>query len=89
MSVPKRDRTLQDGIGGGCVLQAIHDSPESNEMQSVFWTLEPAPHIFIDIVCFVKGGLIRFTGMSKFRVKKSLSKITGALEPYVETVEEH
>jgi hypothetical protein len=58
-------------------------------MQSVLWTLHPAPNIFIDIICFVKGGLVRFIGMPKLRVKKSLSKITRALEAYAETVKAH
>jgi hypothetical protein len=86
MNATHRDRTFQDGIGRGCILEAIHGSPKSNEMQSVFWTLHPAPHIFLDIVCLVKSGLVRFIGTPKFRVKKSLSKITGALEAYVEAV---
>ena len=89
MSATQRDRTFQDGIGRGCVLQTIHGSPESNEIQSVFWTLEPAPQIFTDVVCFVKGGLVRFIGMPKLRVQKSLSKITRALESHVEAVEAH
>ena len=86
MNATHRERTFQDGIGRGCVLQAVHASPESNEIQSVVWTLEPAPHIFIDIVCFVKGTLVRFIGMRKLGVKKCFSKITAALEAYVEAV---
>ena len=65
----QRDRTFQDDIGRECILRAIHGGPESNEMQSVFWKLEPAPYIFLDIVGFVKGGLVRFAGMPKFRVQ--------------------
>ena len=63
--------------------------PESNKIQSVVWTLEPAPQIFIDVVCFVKSGFVRFIGMPKLRVQKSLSKITRALKSYVEAVEAH
>jgi hypothetical protein len=58
-------------------------------MQFVFWTLEPAKHVFLAVVCFVKGGLGRFVGMPKFRVKESLRKITGALEALVEAVKTH
>ena len=86
MNAAHHERTFQDGIGRGCVLQAVHPSPESKNMLSVFRTLEPAPHIFIDIVCFVKGGFVRFIGMPKLRVQESLSKITAALEAYVEAV---
>ena len=89
MNTTLRDQTFQDGIGRGCVLQTIHASSESKNIQFVFWTLEPAPLIFIEIVCFVKGGLVRFIGMPKFRVEESLSKITAALEAYVEAVEAH
>jgi hypothetical protein len=89
MNAAQRDRTFQDGIGRECVLRAIHCSPKLNEIRSVFWTLQPAPLIFIDIVCFVKGSFVRFIGMPKLSIEKSLSKITGALEAYVETVEAH
>ena len=89
MNAAQDDQTFEDGLGGVCVLQALHGCPESSETQSVVWTLEPAPHIFIDIVCFVKGGLVRFVGMPKFRVKKSLSKITRTLEALIEAVEAH
>ena len=37
-------------------------------------------------MCLVKSGLVRFGGMPKLRVKKSLSKITGTLEALVEAV---
>ena len=89
MNAKQRDRTFQDGIGGHYVLQAIHRSPESKNTQLVFRTLQPAPLIFIDIVSFVKGGLVRFIGMRKLRVKESLSKITGGLEAHIEAVEAH
>ena len=89
MNAAQDDQTFEDGLGGVCVLQALHGCPESSETQSVVWTLEPAPHIFIDIVCFVKGGLVRFVGMPKFRVKKSLSKITRTLEALIEAVKAH
>ena len=85
----QRDPTFQDGIGRGCILRPIHGSPESNEIQSVFWTLKPAPRDFLDIVCFVERGLVRFVGMRKLRVKKSLSKITGGLKSYVDAVKAH
>jgi hypothetical protein len=38
-------------------------------------------------VCLVKGGLVRFVSMPKFRVKKGLGKVAGALEALVEPVE--
>ena len=89
MNATKRNRTFKDGIGRGSIRQAIHGSSESNKMQFIFWPLNPAPGIFLDIVCFVKGGLGWFIGMRKLRVKKSLSKITGGLEAHVEAVEAH
>jgi hypothetical protein len=58
MKAAPRDQTFQDGIGGRCVFQAIHGRPESGKTQFVVWKLEPAPHIFLDIACFVKGGLV-------------------------------
>jgi hypothetical protein len=89
MNVTQRDQTFQDGIGRGYVLQAIHGNPESKNMKSVFRTLQPAPLIFIDIVCFAESGLVRFIGMRKLGVKKCLSKITGGLEAQVQAVEDH
>jgi hypothetical protein len=83
------DRTFQDGIGRGCVLHATHGGSKSSEPQPVVWTLEPVPHIFLNIVCLVEGGLGRFVGMPEFGVKKSLSKITGSLEALVEAIEAH
>jgi hypothetical protein len=49
--------------------------------------LEPAPHNFFGIVSSVKSGLVRLIGMSKLRVKKNLSKVTGALKAFVPAIE--
>jgi len=87
MNVRQRHKTFKNGIGRGCVLYASHACPELSETQAVVWTLEPGPHIFLDIMCFVKGALVRFVSMPKFRVKKGLGKVTGALEALVEAVE--
>lgn len=85
-------QTFHDGISGGCVLQAFHGD-KSSETQFVVWKLEPAPHVFLYIVRFVKGSIVRFLGMPKFGVKKSLGqglgKITGALETLIKVVEAH
>jgi len=86
MNVRQRHRTFKNGIGRRCVLHAIHACPNLSETQSVFWTLEPCPHILLGIVCFVKGGLVRFVSVPKFRVKKSLGKVTAALEALVKPV---
>jgi hypothetical protein len=56
-------------------------------MRSVVWMLEPAPHNFFGIVSSVKSGLVRLIGMSKLRVKKNLSKVTGALKAFVPAIE--
>jgi hypothetical protein len=40
-------------------------------------------------VSSVKSGLVRFVGMSKLRVQKNLSKVTGALEAYVTAIDMH
>ena len=74
----------------GChVVHAAHASPESGKTQSVLWSFVPGPQFFLDIVCFVKSGLVRFVGMSELRVEKSLSQITGAFETLVEAIEAH
>lgn len=49
--------------------------------------LEPAPHNFFGIISSVKSGLVRLVSMSKLRVKKNLSKVTGALEAFVATID--
>jgi hypothetical protein len=87
MNRAKRDQTSQDGIRRKYVLHAIHASPESNEMRSVVWMLEPAPHNFFGIVSPVKSGVIRLVAMSELRVKDNLSKVTGALEGFVAAIE--
>jgi hypothetical protein len=51
--------------------------------------LKPAPDDFFGIVSSVKSGLVRLAGMSKFRVKKNLNKLTGALEAFVAAIEMH
>jgi hypothetical protein len=89
MNATQRNQTFQDSIFMRCVLQAIHGRPESNEMRSIVWMLEPAPHSFFGIVGSVKGGLVRLAGMSKLRVKKNLSKATGALEGFIAAIEMH
>ena len=89
MNTAQHDQTFQDGICIRCVLQAIHGRPESNEMRSVVWMFEPVPDNFFGIVSSVKSGLVRLVGMSKLRVKKSLSKVTGALEAYVTAIDMH
>ena len=71
----------------GCILHAIHACAQSSETQSVLRTLEPGPHIFLDTVCFIEGGLVRFVSMPKFRVKKDLGEVTGALKALVKPVE--
>ena len=85
-------QTFHDGISGGCVLQAFH-GVKSSETQFVVWKLEPAPHVFLYIVRFVKGSIVRLLGMPKFAVEKSLGqglgKITGALETLIKNVEAH
>ena len=85
----RRDQTFEDGIGRGHVLRPIHASPKSSKAYFVLWSLKPGPHVSLEVECFVKGGLVRFEGMAKFRVEKSLSQITGALEALVEPVEVH
>jgi hypothetical protein len=89
MNAAQRDQTFQDGICRTCVLHAIHGRPESNVMRSVVWVLEPIPQNFFGIVSSVESGLVRLVGMSKLRVKKSLSKVTGALEAFVATIDMH
>jgi hypothetical protein len=89
MYVRQRHRTFKNGIGRGHVLYAVHACPESSETQSVVWMLEPGPHIFLDIMCFVKGGLVQFVSMPSFGVKKGVCKVTGALEALIEPVEAH
>src|ERR1700755_750771 len=89
MNAARRDQTFQDGICRRCVFDAIHGCPESNEMRSVVWMLEPVPQNFFGIVSSVKSGLVRLVGMSKLRVKKNLSKDTGALEGLVGATEMH
>jgi hypothetical protein len=60
----------------------LHDAgPESGKTKSVVRSLKPGPQIFLDTESFVKGRFVRFVGMSKLGVKKSLSQITGALKP--------
>ena len=49
--------------------------------------LEPAPYSFFGIVSFVEGGLFWPVGMSKLRIKKSLRKVTAALEAFVAAIE--
>jgi hypothetical protein len=83
------DQTFQDGICRRCVLQAIHGRPKSNEMRSVVWMLEPALDNFFGVVSSVKSGLVRLVGMPKFRVKKNLRKVTGALEGLVAAIDMH
>ena len=51
-------RTFENGPNRGHILQAIHSSPESGKTQFVFWSLEPGPHVFLDIECFIKGSLV-------------------------------
>jgi hypothetical protein len=58
-------------------------------MRPVVWMLEPVPHNVFGIVSSVESGLVRLVGMSKLRVKKSLSKVTGALEAFVATIGMH
>ena len=58
-------------------------------MRSVVWMLEPAPNRFFGIVSSVKSGLVGLVSMSKFRVKKNLGEVTGALEALVTAVEMH
>ena len=52
------ERTFENGLNRGHVLQAIHASPEPGKTQFVAWSLEPGPHVFLDIVGFVKGSLV-------------------------------
>jgi hypothetical protein len=90
MDIRQRHRTFKNGTGRGYVLQGVHACPDLSDLsetRSVVWTLEPGPHIFLDIVCFVKSGLVQFVSMSEFRVKKSVCKVTAALETLVEPVE--
>jgi hypothetical protein len=87
--VAQQDRTCEDGVRGCHVHHAAYASPESGTTQFVVWSFEPGPHIFLGIVYFVKSGLVRFVGMSKLRVEKCLSQITGALETLVEAIETH
>jgi hypothetical protein len=89
MNAAQRDQTFQDGICRRCFFDAIHGRPESNEMRSVVWMLKPVPHNFFGTVSSVKSGLVRLVGMSKLRVKKNLSKVTGALEAFVGAIEMH
>ena len=58
-------------------------------MRYIVWTLEPAPNGFFGIVSSVKSGLVGLVSMSKFRVKKNLGEVTGALEALVTAVEMH
>ncbi len=58
-------------------------------MRFVVWVLEPAPHNFFGIVSPVKSGLVRLVGISKLRVKKNFSEMTGALEAFVAAIEIH
>ena len=74
---------------GRHVLYTAHASPESRKTQSVLWSFVPGPQFFLDIVCFVESGLVRFEGMSKLGIEKCLSQITGALETFVEAIEAH
>jgi len=89
MNAAQRDQTFQDGIRRRCVLQAIHGRPESNEMGSVVWVLEPAPDSFFGTMSFVESGLVWLVGMSKLRVKENLSKVAGTLEGLVGAIEIH
>lgn len=87
MNSAEHNRTFQDDIRRRYVLQTIHARRESNEMRSIVRVLEPAPQSFFGIVSSVKSGLVRLAGMSELRVKKNLSKLTGALEAFVAAIE--
>jgi len=41
------------------------------------------PYIFVSIVCFVKGSLVRIAAMSNLRIKEGLGQNTGSLEALV------
>ena len=75
---------------GGYVHQTRHCLPESGKRQSVVWMVELVGlQVSLKVECFAEGGLVRFVGMSKFRVEKSLGKITGTLEAEIESKETH
>jgi hypothetical protein len=82
-------RTFKDSIFGHHVPQAIHGSSESSMSQPIVWAIQPAPKIFVNIMCFVESSLVDRAGVSDFRVKKGLSQITGGLETLVEAAEMH
>jgi hypothetical protein len=73
---------VEDSIGRGHDLYAIHRRPESSKSYPV--SLEKAKKVTLEIECFVESGLGRLMSVSKFWVKKCLRKIAGALEGLIE-----
>ena len=87
MNAAQDIQTFQDGICRKYVPHTVHGRPESNEMRSVVWMFEPAPHNFFGIVSLVKSGVVRPVGMTKLWVKENVRKVTGALEAFVGAIE--
>jgi hypothetical protein len=53
--------------------------------QSVLWSFKKGPLVAVETERFVKSGLIRFIGMSKVGVQKSLRQISRRFEALIET----
>ena len=87
----QHDRTFENGLRWGHVLNAIHGGPESVARRSLLSGASNQFHISsFDIVSFVEGRFVRFVrACPSSGSKKSLSQITGAFEALIEAMQAH